>query len=149
MPATPTEERCQGADELLSARGETFAFKWCTYAACILTWLTSLGIVLKDVGKSNLGMDVRTVAQPFPSLKLFDLLSWCRTAKPESSWSGFHALTKQVCPLHHRWLKEKTANAGRDPKRTFAVLMTECQSYHDLLREAGILVDGQLTSHKP
>ena len=83
------QEKVQRADAVLLGRGATFSFKWSCYAACIFTWLTAQGMELKDVGQTNLGMRMEDVAKPCPALRLYDLLSWRRKAKPSCAWSGF------------------------------------------------------------
>ena len=40
-------------------------------------------------GQTNLGMRMEDVANPAPALRLYDLLSWRRKAKPSCAWSGF------------------------------------------------------------
>ena len=64
------------AADLLSARGETWAFKFLAYVGCLLTWLTARGLSLKDTGTTNSGVKKETASQPQPQATFFDTMSW-------------------------------------------------------------------------
>ncbi|CAE7348380.1 unnamed protein product [Symbiodinium microadriaticum] len=44
------QEKAVRASELMSSRGETWAFRFLAYVGCLLTWLTARGLSLKDTG---------------------------------------------------------------------------------------------------
>ena len=69
------QEQCTPAVTVLKDRGENFAFRFLCYVACILTWLRYQGFTLLDLGETNMGITMDSVAPPQPVVRFFDALS--------------------------------------------------------------------------
>ena len=70
------QEQCTPAVTVLKDRGENFAFRFLCYVACILTWLRYQGFTLLDLGETNMGITMNSVASPQPVVRFFDALFW-------------------------------------------------------------------------
>ena len=68
------QEQCTPAVSVLKDRGENFAFRFLCYVACILTWLRYQGYTLLDLGETNMGIKMDSVASPQPVVRFFDVL---------------------------------------------------------------------------
>ena len=136
------QEKAVRASELMSSRGETWAFKFLAYVGCLLTWLTARGLSLKDTGTTNLGVRKETASQQQPHAIFYDTMSWSITQRPSFRWSGWLECTTKFCPAHSQWLKQAVLGAGANPALTFSKLLAECQSYSDVLAEQGALIGG-------
>ena len=68
------QEQCTPAVSVLKDRGENFAFRFLCYVACILTWLR-YPYTLLDLGETNMGITMDSVASPQPVVRFFDVLS--------------------------------------------------------------------------
>ena len=123
------QEQCIPAVTILKDRGENFAFRFLCYVACILTWLRYQGFTLLDLGETNMGITMDSVASPQPVVRFFDALSWREEQRTDGKWSGFHNLAAKVCPTRSKWLKIAVADSGGDPKKTFLLLSAECQAW--------------------
>ena len=99
------QEQCTPAVSVLKDRGENFAFRFLCYVACVLTWLRYQGYTLLDLGETNMGIRMDSVASPQPVVQFFDALSWRKELRTDGKWTGFHKLAAKVCPTHSRWLK--------------------------------------------
>ena len=82
-------------------------------------------------------------------MKFYDTLSWAWTRRPDTTWSGFHNLAKQVCPFGANWLATTLRTAAADPQGTFKKLFSECQAYGDALEAAGVMQNGALSTQNP
>ena len=136
------QEKAVRASELMSSRGETWAFKFLAYVGCLLTWLTARGLSLKDTGTTNLGVRKETASQQQPHAIFYDTMSWTITQRPSFRWSGWLECTTKFCPAHSQWLKQAVLGAGSNPALAFSKLLVECQSYADVLANQGALVGG-------
>ncbi|CAE7235281.1 unnamed protein product [Symbiodinium sp. CCMP2456] len=136
------------AAEVMEQRGVTFSFKFMCHVGCILTWLWTQNLHLLDLGESNMGMEVASTAEPYPALRYFDLLSWRRQAKPEAKWHGFHKLAQKMCPMHANWIRTVCSEVTQDAPKVFRRLASECQGYVDRLQQAGVMVDGEISTRQ-
>ena len=136
------QEKAVRASDLLSSRGETWAFKFLAYVGCLLTWLTARGLSLKDTGTTNLGVKKETASQQQPHAIFYDTMSWTITQRPSFRWSGWIECTNKFCPAHSQWLKQAVLGAGSIPALAFSKLLAECQPYADVLANQGALVGG-------
>ena len=136
------QEKAVRASELMSSRGETWAFKFLAYVGCLLTWLTARGLSLKDTGTTNLGVRKETASQQQPHAIFYDTMSWTITQRPSFRWSGWLECTTKFCPAHSQWLKQAVLGAGSNPALAFSKLLVECQSYADVLADQGALIGG-------
>ena len=136
------QEKAVRASDLLSSRGETWAFKFLAYVGCLLTWLTARGLSLKDTGTTNLGVKKETASQQQPHAIFYDTMSWTITQRPSFRWSGWLECTTKFCPAHSQWLKQAVLGAGSNPALAFSKLLAECQPYADVLANQGALVGG-------
>ena len=129
------QEQCTPAVSVLKNRGETFAFRFMCHVACILTWLRLL-----DLGETNMGITLDSVASPQPAVRL----------AYRRKWTGFHKLAAKVCPTHSRWLKTAVAlaHSGGDPNRVFRQVAAECQPWHYRLVESGAMANGSMSLEK-
>ena len=55
------QEKAVLADRLLQGRGKSFAFQWLAYTGCVLLYLSSCGITVRDWG----GLNLRKKRRPF------------------------------------------------------------------------------------
>ena len=136
------QEKAVRASDLMSSRGETWAFRFLAYVGCLLTWLTARGLSLKDTGTTNLGVRKETASQQQPHAIFYDTMSWSITQRPSFRWSGWIECTNKFCPAHSQWLKQAVLGAGANPALTFSKLLAECQPYYDVLAEQGALIGG-------
>ena len=90
------QEQCAPAASVLKDRGKTFAFRFLCHVACILTWLRYQGYTLFDLGETNMGMTLDSVASPQPAVRFFDVLSWRKEQRTDGKWTGFHKLAAKV-----------------------------------------------------
>ena len=93
------QEQCTPAVTVLKDRGENFAFRFLCYVACILTWLRYQGFTLLDLGETNMGITMDSVASPQPVVRFFDALSWREEQRTDGKWSGFHNPRGHSCWL--------------------------------------------------
>ena len=141
------QEKTLLATELFSQRGEHWTFKFLAYVGCLLTYVSSMGIVAKDTGATNLGIKLGTASAANPQALFFDTLSWTLVkppAKPSCKWSGWFECAKSWCPFHARWLREAASTASSNPSGTFRRLFSECQSYEEVLVAQGIMAEGEM-----
>ena len=136
------QEKAVRASDLMSSRGETWAFRFLAYVGCLLTWLAARGLSLKDTGTTNLGVRKETASQQQPHAIFYDTMSWSITQRPSYRWSGWIECTNKFCPAHSQWLKQAVLGAGANPALTFSKLLVECQQYSDVLAEQGALIGG-------
>ena len=142
------QEQCTPAVTVLKDRGENFAFRFLCYVACILTWLRCQGFTLLDLGETNMGITMDSVASPRPVVRFFDALSWREEQRTDGKWSGFHNLAAKVCPTRSKWLKIAVADSGGDPKRAFLQIAAECQARRYRLMEAEAMANGSMSLEK-
>ncbi|CAE7772575.1 unnamed protein product, partial [Symbiodinium necroappetens] len=133
------------AAELLAARGETFSFKFLAYVGCLLTYVASMGISVKDTGASNIGVSVKTASHSHPEAVFFDTLSWTVSKRPSYKWTGWMDCAAKYCPLHSQWLKQAVLGANSNPALAFSKLFSECQAYAERLEAQGALKGGVMT----
>ena len=136
------QDRVVLAAELLSARGETWAFKFLAYVGCLLTWLAAKGLSLKDTGTTNIGVTKETASQQLPRATFFDTMSWTIVARPTFRWSGWLECATKFCPAHSQWLRQAVLGAAANPALAFSKLLVECQAYSDILESQGALLGG-------
>ena len=142
------QEQCTPAVSVLKDRGETFAFRFLCHVACILTWLRYQGYTLLDLGETNMGMTLDSVASPQPAVRFFDVLSWRKEQRTDGKWTGFHKLAAKVCPAFAGWLKTAVAHSGGDPNRVFRQVAAECQPWHYRLVQSGAMTNGSMSLEK-
>ena len=70
------QEKAVLADRLLQGKGESFAFQWLAYTGCVLLYLSSCGITVRDCGGLNLAVSGNTALEALPRLLFIDCLSW-------------------------------------------------------------------------
>ena len=113
-------------------KSKPLAMLGCIEMTCILTWLRYQGYTLLDLGETNMGITLDSVASPQPAVRFFDVLSWRKEQRTDGKWTGFHKLAAKVCPTHSRWLKTAVAHSGGDPNRVFRQVAAECQPWHGI-----------------
>ena len=143
------QEKAVLADRLLQGRGESFAFQWLAYTGCVLLYLSSCGITVRDCGGFNLAVSGNTALEALPRLLFIDCLSWTEEEAVSCNWSGYFSLVRTYASSRRSWLVAALAGRRQKPDQCFNTLAMECQAYAEHLVAAGVMVNGRMSTRNP
>ena len=78
-----------------SKEGESLSLSRLAYTGCVLLYLSSCGITVKDCGGLNLAVSGNTVLEALPRLLFIDCLSWTEDAAVSSNYAD-HGLWQRL-----------------------------------------------------
>ena len=92
---------------------------------CVLLYLSSCGVTIRDCGGLNLAVSSNTALEALPRLLFIDCLSWTEDATVSCNWSGYFGLIRTY--MSSRRPLVVVAGRRQTPDQCFNTLAMECQ----------------------